>query len=539
MNRKIRVAAYARVSTDFTDQIHSLSAQIKFFTEYIGEHEEWELVEVYYDEGISGTSVKKREGFNRMISDCEAGKIDTILTKEVSRFARNTVDTLNFTRRLSQLNINVIFMTDGIDTNDHDGELRLTIMASLAQEESRKISERVKWSNRRMMEEGVVFGCGQIYGFRIVDGKLIVQPEEAEVVKQIFQTYLYDRKGTPTIAKELNERNIPTLNGKLWAPTTVLKILRNEKYVGDLTQWKYRTESHLTHKRVPNKGDHEDAPIITITNHHDAIIPRDLWDQVQQQLEERGRKTREGRKHSGKYWFSGKVSCGKCGKPFTITGNHNLPSRTLRCNNRGSFGANIHFDTNGNQLGCDNETLNEHVLAKCVKSILETVLLSRDTIIAELLEDVRSMQNCEPIRNIQPLQEEIEKVKLKKRKALDMLFEDLISKEDLKEQVAYYDSEIARLTAEINGHQNRDTAHSRQMEKIQSYIDKMRSITTDDTENTEIYAELVHKVIVRGNRTIDVYLNCVPLCFRVKYHVEKYLRIRKYDIFIDECEVVA
>lgn len=112
MNRKIRVAAYARVSTDFTDQIHSLSAQIKFFTEYIGEHEEWELVEVYYDEGISGTSVKKREGFNRMISDCEAGKIDTILTKEVSRFARNTVDTLNFTRRLSQLNINVIFMTE-------------------------------------------------------------------------------------------------------------------------------------------------------------------------------------------------------------------------------------------------------------------------------------------------------------------------------------------------------------------------------------------------------------------------------------------
>ena len=122
---------------------------------------------------------------------------------------------------------------------------------------------------------------------------------------------------------------------------------------------------------------------------------------------------------------------------------------------------------------------------------------------------------------------------------MDMLFEDLISKEDLKEQVAYYDSEIARLTAEINGHQNRDTAHRRQMEKIQSYIDKMRSITADDTDNTEIYAELVQKVIVRENRTVDVYLNCVPLCFRVKYHVEKYLRIRKYDIFIDACEVVA
>ena len=143
MNQKTKVAAYARVSTDLTDQLHSLAAQIKYFTEYISQHEDWELVEVYYDEGITGTSVKKRDGFNRMIADCEAGKIRTILTKEVSRFARNTVDTLNYTRQLSRLNVNVIFMNDGIDTADKDGELRLTIMASIAQEESRKISERV------------------------------------------------------------------------------------------------------------------------------------------------------------------------------------------------------------------------------------------------------------------------------------------------------------------------------------------------------------------------------------------------------------
>lgn len=539
MNRKIRVAAYCRVSTDFADQIHSLSAQIKFFTEYISEREDWELVEVYYDEGITGTSVKKREGFNRMIADCEAGKIDTVLTKEVSRFARNTVDTLSYTRRLSQLNINVIFMTDGIDTNDRDGELRLTIMASLAQEESRKISERVKWSNRRMMEEGVVFGCGQIYGFRIIDGKLIVQPDEAEIVKQIFQTYLYDRKGTPTIAKELNAQNVPTLNGKLWAPTTVLKILRNEKYVGDLTQWKYRTESHLTHRRVPNKGDHEDAPIITITNHHDAIISRELWDNVQKQLEERGRKTREGRKHSGKYWFSGKVSCGKCGKPFTITGNHCLPNRTLRCINRGRYGADIHFDTNGDQLGCDNETLNEHVLAYCVRSILENLLQSRDEIIANLLNDIRDVHRSEPVKNAAPLKAEIENLKKKKRKALDMMLDDLISKDDLKEKIDFYDSEIARLTEEISTYQDIDAMHRRQMEQIEAYIDQMKQLSEFDANNLELYSELVNKVIVRENRTVDIYLNCSPLCFRVKYHVERYPRVRKYDIFIDEYTVVA
>ena len=171
---KKRVAAYARVSTDFSDQIHSLSAQRAFFTEYISVNNEWEMVEVYYDEGITGTSTKKRDGFNRMIADCEKGKIDTILTKEVSRFARNTVDTLNYTRRLKDMNINVIFMNDGIDTNDKDGELRLTIMASIAQEESRKISERVKWSMKRNMENGMVLGCGRIYGYKVIEGKLEV-----------------------------------------------------------------------------------------------------------------------------------------------------------------------------------------------------------------------------------------------------------------------------------------------------------------------------------------------------------------------------
>ena len=147
MYSKTRVAAYCRVSTDMEDQLHSLSAQIKYFTEYISNHEDYELTEVYYDEGITGTSTRKRDGFNRMIADCENGKIDLILTKEVSRFARNTVDTLNYTRKLSDLKIGVIFMNDGIDTRDKDGELRLTIMASIAHEESRKVSERVKWGS--------------------------------------------------------------------------------------------------------------------------------------------------------------------------------------------------------------------------------------------------------------------------------------------------------------------------------------------------------------------------------------------------------
>lgn len=215
MYSKIRVAAYCRVSTDMEEQLHSLSAQIKYFTEYISNHEDYELIEIYYDEGITGTSTRKRDGFNRMIADCENGKIDLILTKEGSRFARNTIDTLSYTRKLKALNVNVLFMNNGIDTRNKDSELRLTIMASLAQEESRKISERVKWGVHRRMENGVVFGCGRVYGYKTVNGKLEIVPEEAEEVKRIFHMYLYENKGTTKIAKQLNAEKITSLNGNL------------------------------------------------------------------------------------------------------------------------------------------------------------------------------------------------------------------------------------------------------------------------------------------------------------------------------------
>ena len=235
---KVKVAAYCRVSTDGEDQLNSLSVQIGYFTEYISNQEDWELIEVYYDEGITGTSTKKRDGFNRMIADCEAGKIQLILTKEVSRFARNTVDTLTYTRKLTDLHIRIIFMNDGIDTNDKDGELRLTIMASIAQEESRKTSERVKWGIRRQMEKGYVYGYSHMLGYRITDGKLEIIPEEAEIVRKIFHKYVFEGKGSSIIANELNAEGYTSARGAIFRQDSIVRILKNEKYCGDLIQWK-------------------------------------------------------------------------------------------------------------------------------------------------------------------------------------------------------------------------------------------------------------------------------------------------------------
>ena len=333
MYSKKKVAAYCRVSTENTDQIHSLSAQRAYFTEYISGNDEWELVEVYYDEGITGTSTKKRDGFNRMIADCEKGKIDTILTKEVSRFARNTVDTLNYTRKLKDLNINVIFMNDGIDTNDKDGELRLTLMASIAQEESRKISERVKWSMKRNMENGVVLGSGRIYGYRLVDGKLEIVPDEADVVREIFRSYLYEGKGSTLIARELNEKGVPTLKEKLWSSQFILKMIANEKYVGDLTQWKSYKPNVLSEKPKVNHGEDPDVPLITVKDHHEAIISRELWDAVQKERYRRSLNARKGQRHSQAHWYSGLCFCGKCGYAYNAQG-----LTYLTCKNRQKYG---------------------------------------------------------------------------------------------------------------------------------------------------------------------------------------------------------
>ena len=202
MEPKLRVAVYARVSTEKEDQVNSLASQKSYFAGFIKSQSNMELSEVYFDEGISGTQTRKRTGFNRMIRDALSGKFNLILTKEVSRFARNTVDALYYTRKLKEAGVGVIFTMDHIDTRDSDGELRLTIMASLAQEESRKTSERVKWGQQRRMEQGVVFGRDML-GYTVKNGVLSINREEVPVVKAIFHKYTNEGKGAHAIAGEL------------------------------------------------------------------------------------------------------------------------------------------------------------------------------------------------------------------------------------------------------------------------------------------------------------------------------------------------
>ncbi len=283
---RLRVAAYCRVSTDREDQANSFESQQRYFWDCIRRNPGWELQRIYADEGISGTSTRKRRQFNEMIAAARAGELDLILTKEVSRFARNTLDTLTYTRELSRRGIGVIFLIDGIDTRQQDGELRLTIMSSIAQEESRKTSQRVKWGQTRRMEQGVVFGR-PLLGYHLQEGRLTVNPAEAETVRRIFRMCLQEGLSTAAIARQLQAEGVPSSRGKLsWSAATVWKILKNEKYCGDLVQKKTYTPDYLTHEKKYNRG--AEARII-LRDHHAPIIDRESWLAVQRELARRGR----------------------------------------------------------------------------------------------------------------------------------------------------------------------------------------------------------------------------------------------------------
>ena len=309
----IKVAGYCRVSTDQEDQANSFASQQRYFREYIANHPDWELHEIYADEGITGTSTQKRTQFNRMIRDAHAGKFALIITKEVSRFSRNILDTISYTRSLKAIGVGVRFAIDGIDTLAPDAELYLAIMASLAQEESRKTSARVVWGQMRQMEKGVVFGRS-LLGYDVTGGRITVNPEGAKTVALIFGKYALEKLSTGAIAEYLNREGIPTCSGAgKWTPGAVIRILKNEKYVGDLIQKKSYTPDFLTHRKCKNTGQ---VPLVTIKNHHAPIVSREIWEIAQQLLRKNNKHTALPEIHSNRYAFSGKITCGECGAGF-------------------------------------------------------------------------------------------------------------------------------------------------------------------------------------------------------------------------------
>jgi len=381
--QKTRVVAYCRVSTDSDEQEISYEAQIQHYTSYIESHPDWILAGIYADDGISGMNAKKRDEFQRMINDCHDGKIDMVITKSISRFARNTVDCLNYTRALKNKNIGVYFEKENIHTLDAKGEVLMTIMASLAQQESESLSANVRLGLQFRYQQGKVqVNHNWFLGYtKDEDGHLIIEPEQAKVVKRIYREYLSGQSFI-RIKRSLEADGI--LNGAghaKWHESNIKQILTNEKYIGDALLQKTYTVDILEKKREANKGQ---VPKYYVESNHEGIIPKDIFLKVQEEMTRRANltkgTTRHKRVYSGRYALTGLVFCMHCGDVFRRIkwNNHGCKSTVWRCASR--------VDKDGPD--CSARTVREEHLHEVVVKAINDAFRGKENILPLLRENI-------------------------------------------------------------------------------------------------------------------------------------------------------
>lgn len=381
-----RVAAYCRVSTDEEEQQNSYATQVQYYTDYISGNPDWELVGIFADEGISGTGTAKRTEFNKMIKMARKHKIDLILCKSISRFARNTVDCLDYVRELKALGVNVKFEKENIETFAASSEFAITLYASFAQAESESISKNVTWGIEKSFQSGKVrYQMRNTLGYRMQDGKPVVVEEEAEIVRQIFKMFA-DGHSMGEIATEMTLRGVPRRNGSSnWSRTNVQHILVNEKYVGDAIMQKSYTVNCLTHERKKNNGEKSKY---FLRDCHPAIIDRDTWDRVHLELARRSAEMKgrhPGKKYANKYCFSKLLTCPYCGGKYKRTMWKLGEGRTVgvwRCGTR--------LD-HGKKLCSKGTSIHEDKLQRAVLMIVNDMIENPDAVENAIMD---TMEKC-------------------------------------------------------------------------------------------------------------------------------------------------
>ncbi len=394
---KTRVAAYCRVSTGMDDQLVSLETQKSHYEDLIGSNPDWVFAGLYYDEGISGTSKEKRPALQRMIADCEAGRIDRILTKSLSRFARNTTDCLELTRKLLDLGITIFFEKENLDTGSMESELLLSIMSSLAESESVSISENSKWSVRHRFENGTFkIGCVP-YGYNVKDGEMTINEDEAKWVRWIYAQALKG-KASNAIATQLNDLGIPSRRSDHWTSTTIRGMLTNEKYVGACLFQKTYTDFRF--KRHNNHGERDQY---FVEGHHPAIISQEEFDAVgalmEQRAREKGIKKRDSR-YMNRYPFTKKLICGECGatlkRHINSTGSLRYPVWVCK----------QHLE---NVDGCSQKAIRESDLEYAFMTMMNKLIFSRKELLHVLLDGVRGETHKNNLRRIEEIDRKLEK----------------------------------------------------------------------------------------------------------------------------------
>lgn len=505
MKRQLNVAAYCRVSTEEEEQQSSYEAQCSYYTDKIMGNPDWNMAGIYADEGITGTSTKKRENFNRMIRKCRQKKIDLILTKSISRFARNTVDSLKYIRALKELGIGIIFEKENINTLETDTELIITFMSAFAQSESESISANVRWGKKQAMKQGKVnYPIGKLYGYQTsADGEAEIVPEQAEVVRRIYDR-LIAGDSLRMIRDMLNEEQIPAKGGKTWRESTIRGILTNEKYCGDVLMQKTFKTDIMSGKTVKNTGQ---LPMYLIRNNHPGIVPRETFQAVQAELARRSagkspskKNTPTGRScYTSKYALSERLFCGECGTRYQRCSWHrNGKLRVVwRCVSRVEYGTRY----------CHNSpTMDEEPLQRAIMEAVNSVMAPQEKI-SGLISDA-ALEEAVKVPGFTLTLGDMNRRLGELGGEFDALFRQPISTE--KNTVRF--REIADEMAALKEQREKLSAQLRKNEAAQERIKAISK--TLDRENCrmsewdeDMIRQVVHTVKVVAADHIRVYLN--------------------------------
>ncbi len=493
INGKLKTCAYARVSSDSEDKKNSYESQLKYYRTKINSNPLWEFVEVYADEAISGTLDYKRDNFMRMIQDALEGKIDLILTKSVSRFARNTVDSLKYIRKLKEKNIGVYFEEEGINTLEMSGELLITILSAVAQQESETISSHVLLGLKMKKERGEIIAFNKCLGYKYnyKTKTMEINKEEAEIVKYIFSRYC-EGIGATNIAKELTKSNYKTPRGSnKWCESTIRGILKNEKYKGDVLQGKTFTLDPISHKRLSNMGE---VDKYYTENHHEAIISKEIFDKAQKILNTRCGTRQKGKRRNNlsmKYPFSSKLYCGFCG---TVLVRRNLYPNTNYSKRVWHF---MRYVKEGKKYCPRCKVIGEEIIENCFMEAYKVLCYDNKEIINKFLNRVDSVikeNNSEIL--IHKLEMQKDEINQKLNKLLELTMDGTIERSIYKNKKEEFSKEISK----IENEQEQLKSKLEDEKRIDSGIEKIRNIfqneSTIEKFDKDVFDALVYKIII-------------------------------------------
>ncbi|AVU90183.1 recombinase family protein [Listeria monocytogenes] len=493
---KQKVAAYIRVSTSNEDQLISLEAQRRHYKTLIEKNVEWQLIDIYSDEGITGTKKDRRPELIRLISDCEKGKIDFILTKSISRFARNTIDCLELVRKLMDLGVHIYFEKENINTNSMESELMLSILSSLAENESVSLSENSKWSIRQRFKRGTYKLSYPPYGYDYIDEQVIVNKKQAQVVKRIFNSVL-EGVGTERIARQLNKEKIPTKRNGKWTGTTIRGIIKNEKYTGDVLLQKTYTDEHFNRK--VNQGELDQY---LIENHHEAIITHADFEVANRMLEYQASQKNiavGSRKYLNRYPFSGKIECAECGDTFKRRIHTSTHSKYI------AWCCSTHIK---NKDECSMLFIREERIHQAFITMMNKLKFGYSYVLTSLSKQLETSNQDETYQKITEIEEQLEVIKDKLNTLIQLMAKGFLEPAIFNEQKIELSQRHMKLKEEREQLLYLINDGSNQLSEVKRLIKYFKQGKFIDAFDEESFQDIVKKIIVYSPNEIGFHLNC-------------------------------